>query len=75
MNILNYLLSIPFSFILLLATLFKILNNTPKIGIPINIPIIPNRLPPTIIANITHKADNPIEFPTTLGYIKFPSNY
>ena len=74
MNILNYLLSIPFSFIFLLATLFKILKTTPKIGIPINIPIIPNKLPPTIIANITHRADNPIELPTTLEYIKFPSN-
>ena len=36
-------------------------------GIPINIPKIPNVLPPTVIASNTQIADNPIEFPTTIG--------
>ena len=45
-----------------------------KVGIPISIPKSPKVLPPTIIASITHIAESPTEFPTTLGYITLPSN-
>ena len=36
-------------------------------------PITPNKLPPTVIANRVNNGDNPTDFPTTFGYIKFPS--
>ena len=34
-------------------------------GNPKTIPVIPNNPPPKVMANKTHKADNPTEFPTT----------
>ena len=46
---------------------------TPNKGTPISIPTTPKAFPPTVIANNTQRADNPIEFPTTKGYIKLPS--
>ena len=44
-----------------------------RIGSPITIPIIPNKLPPIVIATNTQILGSPIFLPTTCGYIKFPS--
>ena len=52
---------------------FNIVYNTENVGTATNIPIIPNRLAPTLTATSTHIPGNPIDVPTTLGYIKFPS--
>ena len=46
---------------------------TPNKGTPISIPRTPKAFPPTVIANKTQSPDNPIELPTTKGYIRLPS--
>ena len=43
------------------------------IGTLMIIPINPHKLAPIVIATTTHIPGRPTVFPTTFGYIKFPS--
>ena len=43
------------------------------VGTAIIIPVIPAKLPPTVIASNTQIPGSPTDLPTTLGYIRLPS--